>query len=115
MRDILARLRDIELEVLARPEEGETMHVGSVKLLTGARSKRPTVPRIPSFGQGIGKEIRRGSVSDDTDSEDELAGAVDAIDLTLNESSLLGGSLLYSCITRHIHSYIYQLMATISD
>ncbi|KAH7105124.1 kinase-like protein [Auriculariales sp. MPI-PUGE-AT-0066] len=100
MREILARLRDIELEVLARPEEGENLHVGSVKLLTGSRSKRPGVPRIPSFGQGVGKDIRKNSVSDsETDSEDDLATAVDAIDLTLNESSLLGAH----GHTRHIH------------
>ncbi|KZV99260.1 kinase-like protein [Exidia glandulosa HHB12029] len=90
MREILARLRDIELEVLARPEENETnMHVGSVKLLTGARSKRPAAPRIPSFGQGIGKGIRSGSNSED-DTDDELADAVDAIDLDLRDSSLMG-------------------------
>ncbi|EJD54318.1 kinase-like protein [Auricularia subglabra TFB-10046 SS5] len=91
MRDILARLRDIELEVLARPEENETMHVGSVKLLTGSRSKRPGAPRIPSFGKGVGKGVRSGSASASEDeSEDDLAAAVDAIDLDLNESSLMG-------------------------
>lgn len=90
MRDILERLRVIELEVLARPEENESnVHVGSVKLLTGGRPKRPTAPRIPSFGQGVAKDVRNGDQSDD-DTDDELADAVDAIDLDLQESSLLG-------------------------
>ncbi|KAF9011083.1 kinase-like domain-containing protein [Cyathus striatus] len=55
-RDILARLRVIEAEVLLRPNEGDDTHVGSVKFLTGV--KRPGAgPRIPSFGMGVGKLV----------------------------------------------------------
>ncbi|KAG8826154.1 hypothetical protein FRC17_008355 [Serendipita sp. 399] len=62
MLQILDRLRAIELEVLNRPTEGESFHVGSVKLFTGVGSKgrgRPGMgPRIPSFGGALGNEIR---------------------------------------------------------
>jgi LIM domain kinase 1 len=75
-RDILDRLRVIEAEVHARPNEGEDMHVGSIKFLTGG--KRPSVaPRIPSFGVGVGKDIRTsGSSSDAEDSDEELIEAI---------------------------------------
>jgi LIM domain kinase 1 len=72
-RDILERLRLIEAEVLVRPDEVEDVHVGSIKFMTGG--KRPAAgPRIPSFGMGVGKELRNGTVSDDSD--DELMEAV---------------------------------------
>ncbi|KAK0213535.1 TKL/LISK/LISK-DD1 protein kinase [Armillaria fumosa] len=73
-RDILERLRLIEVEVLARPSEDEDAHVGSIKFMTGG--KRPSAgPRIPSFGMGVGKDIRSsGSTTDDSD--DELMEAV---------------------------------------
>ena len=72
-RDVLERLRLIEAEVLVRPNEGEDLHVGSIKFMTGG--KRPVGgPRIPSFGMGVGKEIRNSAVSDDSD--DELMEAV---------------------------------------
>ncbi|KAF9529035.1 kinase-like domain-containing protein [Crepidotus variabilis] len=72
-RDILERLRLIEAEVLSRPSEGGDMHLGSVRFMTGG--KRPSLaPRIPSFGMGVGKDIRSGTTSDDSD--DELADAV---------------------------------------
>lgn len=72
-RDILERLRLIEGEVLSRPDEGGDMHLGSVRFMTSG--KRPgAAPRIPSFGMGVGKEIRSGATSDDSD--DELADAV---------------------------------------
>ncbi|KAG6884969.1 hypothetical protein C0993_006933 [Termitomyces sp. T159_Od127] len=73
-RDILERLRVIEAEVATRPSEsgGEEAHVGSIKFLTGG--KRPAGnPRIPSFGMGVGKNIRHSdSVSDDESDEDLL-------------------------------------------
>lgn len=75
-REILDRLRDIELEVLARSTADE-VHVGSIKFMTGG--KRPGVgPRIPSFGMGVGKDIRHGEpdVSSDEDSDDELPDTV---------------------------------------
>lgn len=75
-REILDRLRDIELEVLARSAADE-VHVGSIKFMTGG--KRPGAgPRIPSFGMGVGKDIRHGEpdVSSDEDSDDELPDTV---------------------------------------
>ncbi|KAK0189800.1 TKL/LISK/LISK-DD1 protein kinase [Armillaria mellea] len=73
-RDILERLRLIEVEVLARPSEDEDAHVGSIKFMTGG--KRPSAgPRIPSFGMGVGKDIRSSRSSTD-DSDDELMEAV---------------------------------------
>jgi LIM domain kinase 1 len=82
-RDILERLGAIEAEVLARDQAGEP-HVGSIKFITG--SKRPGVaPRIPSFGMGIGKDIRSSaekdhpfSSDDDSDGE-ELSEAISAL------------------------------------
>lgn len=73
-RDILERLRVIEGEVLSRPNEGEDLHLGSVKFMTGG--KRPTAgPRIPSFGMGVGKDIRTSGSNTD-ESDDELMEAV---------------------------------------
>ncbi|OCH91321.1 kinase-like protein [Obba rivulosa] len=81
-RVILDRLREIEAEVHARPEQDD-MHVGTVKFLTGVR--RPgAAPRIPSFGAGVGKEIRNSAdksdvFSSDEDSEEELMHAVNGL------------------------------------
>jgi len=73
-RDILNRLSVIEAEILARPNEGEDIHTGSIKFMTG--SKRPGgLPRIPSFGQGVGKDIRSTSSNED-ESDEELLQAV---------------------------------------
>ncbi|KIK56187.1 hypothetical protein GYMLUDRAFT_47402 [Collybiopsis luxurians FD-317 M1] len=75
-RQILDRLRVIEAEVLARPNEGEDVNVGSIKFMTGHKRPAPQ-PRIPSFGMGIGKDIRTsGTTSDDSDDDDELMEAV---------------------------------------
>jgi LIM domain kinase 1 len=71
VREILERLRTIEAEVLARSSQDMQVHVGSVKFME-IGGKRPGVgPRIPSFGMGVGKEVRGpgGSVSDDSDDE----------------------------------------------
>ncbi|KAG8744789.1 hypothetical protein FRC10_009437 [Ceratobasidium sp. 414] len=58
MREILVRLRAIELAVL---EKAGDAHVGSVKFYTAGSRKRPSVvPRIPSFGMGVGSGIRGG-------------------------------------------------------
>ncbi|KAI0688497.1 kinase-like protein [Cytidiella melzeri] len=81
-RVILDRLREIEAEVLARPSEPDDAHVGSVKFMTGMR--RPGAgPRIPSFGLGVGKDIKTAAVtsaadghSSDDDSDEELMQAV---------------------------------------
>ncbi|KAF9007314.1 kinase-like protein [Hymenopellis radicata] len=73
-REILERLRLIEVEVLARLNEDEDSHVGSIKFMTGGKRPHPG-PRIPSFGVGVGKDIRAsGSTTDDSD--DELMEAV---------------------------------------
>lgn len=83
-RIILDRLRDIEAEVLARPTEADD-HVGSVKFMTGMR--RPgAAPRIPSFGAGVGKELKYSEPgpakngdhhsSDEEDSDGELMEAL---------------------------------------
>jgi LIM domain kinase 1 len=80
-REILQRLIVIEAEVLARPGDGDDAHVGSVKFMTG--TKRPgAAPRIPSFGMGVGKDIRAAneekgfSLSSDEDSDEELVEAI---------------------------------------
>lgn len=59
VKDVLERLRAIELEVLARPTELDEGHVGSVKFFTAGRRPVP-VPRIPSFGMGVAKDLRGG-------------------------------------------------------
>ncbi|TFK47257.1 kinase-like protein [Heliocybe sulcata] len=75
-RQILERLAEIEAEVISQDDS----HIGSVKFMTG--QKRPSAaPRIPSFGMGIGKDIRNDQVrernsSDEDDSEEELMEAV---------------------------------------
>ncbi|KAI0289652.1 kinase-like protein [Russula brevipes] len=73
IRVILDRLRAIEAEVLARPDEQEMRHTGSIKFMTGNR-RHPPAPRIPSFGQGIGSGIRMSTspepyLSDESDEE----------------------------------------------
>ncbi|KDR74107.1 hypothetical protein GALMADRAFT_227805 [Galerina marginata CBS 339.88] len=75
-RDILERLRLIEAEVLARPDEGDDMHLGSIRFMTGGK-KPGMAPRIPSFGLGVGKDIRGGASDDDTD--EELMEAISAL------------------------------------
>ncbi|KAG2035456.1 kinase-like domain-containing protein [Suillus americanus] len=60
-RVILDRLGEIETEVLSRPDTDD-FHVGSIKLMTGGR-RRGAVPRIPSFGAGVGKDIRHNATS----------------------------------------------------
>ncbi|KAF9264606.1 kinase-like protein [Marasmius fiardii PR-910] len=75
-RNILERLAIIEAEVLARPDESDQVNVGSIKFMTGGKRPGPA-PRIPSFGVGIGKDIR--STSDDSDDDDELMEAVSGL------------------------------------
>ncbi|KAH8084921.1 kinase-like protein [Cristinia sonorae] len=76
-RIILDRLREIELEVMAR-STAEDAHVGSIKFLTG--NKRPgAAPRIPSFGMGVAKDIRNGFSSDDSSDEEELQEALEGL------------------------------------
>lgn len=83
-RLILERLREIEAEVLARPTEADD-NIGSVKFMTGMR--RPgAAPRIPSFGVGVGRDMKQpppdSSIasseqhSSDEDSDSELMEAL---------------------------------------
>jgi len=69
MDEVLRRLREIEIEVLARESSAE--HVGSLKLISP--SNRPGLgKRIPSFAQGVGKEIGGGKKKvDEASSGDE--------------------------------------------
>jgi len=80
-RAILDRLREIEAEVLSGPSEADDLHVGTIKFMTG--TKRPSaVPRIPSFGMGIGKDIGNGSPRSDyasDESDEELTQAVEKL------------------------------------
>ncbi|KAL1662136.1 TKL/LISK/LISK-DD1 protein kinase [Schizophyllum commune] len=77
-KDILARLRVIEAGVLARPNEGEDVHVGSVKFATGGKRPGPG-PRIPSFGMGVGKDIRNNGASSDDSDDDDLMEAISGL------------------------------------
>ncbi|EAU87632.1 TKL/LISK/LISK-DD1 protein kinase [Coprinopsis cinerea okayama7 len=86
-REILDRLRLIEAEVLARPAEDGDVNVGSVRFISGAR--RPgAAPRIPSFGMGVGKDIRGGSgmssasSASSDESDEELMEAVSRLTIT---------------------------------
>ncbi|CAL1697984.1 unnamed protein product [Somion occarium] len=82
-REILDRLRDIEAEVIARSPATEDVHVGSIRYTSSTRRPGPA-PRIPSFGMGVGQEIRYSSqqhdsvseTSEDESSDDELTQAV---------------------------------------
>jgi len=80
-RAILDRLREIEAEVLSRPSEADDLHVGTVKFMTD--TKRPSaVPRIPSFGMGVGKDIGNGSTRSNyasDESDEELTQAVEKL------------------------------------
>ncbi|KIJ61262.1 hypothetical protein HYDPIDRAFT_97020 [Hydnomerulius pinastri MD-312] len=99
-RTILERLRDIEAEVLARPET-EDLHLGSIKFMTGG--KRPAAPRIPSFGAGVGKDIRHATqtVAEDVmaalssgeeSSDDELFEAVQGLNVSMHLNSDWSGA-----------------------
>lgn len=96
---ILARLRAVELEVLARPDESEDQHVGSVKFMAGA--KRPaTGPRIPSFGMGVSASKNKSRVDpadlideNVSDSDEELEAAIkglEGVNLKANASNGAG-------------------------
>ncbi|PCH43036.1 kinase-like protein [Wolfiporia cocos MD-104 SS10] len=88
-RVILDRLREIEAEVLSQPSEAEDMHLGTVKFMTGGVRRPGAAPRIPSFGMGIGRDIRNSgeagttveihSSDESEDSDDELAQAVEKL------------------------------------
>ena len=84
-RDILDRLRAIEAEILLLPSEDDDVNVGSVRFMTGG--KRPVGGlRIPSFGIGVGKEIRYSSESESDDNE--LLEAMSDVNLSSASTSL---------------------------
>lgn len=95
-RLILDRLGEIEAEVLSRPDTDD-LHVGSIKLMTGGR--RPgAAPRIPSFGTGIGKDIRHNTASVKEDvlaalssgeesSDEELMDAIQGLVVSVDPNS----------------------------
>ncbi|KAG2143412.1 kinase-like domain-containing protein [Suillus bovinus] len=93
---ILNRLGEIETEVLSRPDT-EDLHVGSIRFMTGGR--RPgAAPRIPSFGAGVGKDIRHNPTSIKEDvlaalssgeesSDEEPIGAMQGLAVSLDPNS----------------------------
>ncbi|KAG2052138.1 kinase-like protein [Suillus hirtellus] len=99
-RVILERLGEIETEVLSRPDT-EDFHVGSIRLMTGGR--RPGAPlRIPSFGAGVGKDIRHNTASVKEDvlaalssgeesSDEEPLGAMQGLDPNSDWSTAANG------------------------
>jgi LIM domain kinase 1 len=102
-RDILVRLGEIEAEILSRPSDGADQHIGSIKFATG--NKRPgAAPRIPSFGMGVGKDIRTSEEktfsfsSDENESDDEeLMEAISKLkDVGVGSGATVG--LLPSCL-----------------
>lgn len=75
-RQILDRLRDIEAEVISR--SNDDVHVGTIKFVSG--SKRPGgAPRIPSFGEGVGKDIRHTQPDPNSSDESEDEDYDDAV------------------------------------
>ncbi|KDN46754.1 hypothetical protein RSAG8_04134, partial [Rhizoctonia solani AG-8 WAC10335] len=83
MREVLSRLRTIELEVL---EKAGDAHVGSVKFFTAGRKRPGPAPRIPSFGIGVGGEIRNKDGVTEAAAKDEEADTGVASDKELDEA-----------------------------
>ncbi|CAE6474219.1 unnamed protein product [Rhizoctonia solani] len=74
MREVLSRLRTIELGVL---EKAGDAHVGSVKFFTAGRKRPGPALRIPSFGMGVGSEIRnKDGVNEAAAKQEEVDGGV---------------------------------------
>ncbi|KZT64857.1 kinase-like protein [Daedalea quercina L-15889] len=87
-RTILDKLREIEAEVLSRPSEAEDMHLGTVKFMTGGQRRPGAAPRIPSFGMGVGRDIRNGTSStlevhssgdESADSDEDYAQTIETL------------------------------------
>lgn len=100
-RDILDRLRAIEAEILLRPSEDDDVNVGSVRFMTGG--KRPVRGlRIPSFGVGVGKEIRQSKISSESESDDdelmEAVSRLSGISLSSDSTSLSKSTPPDTCI-----------------
>jgi LIM domain kinase 1 len=101
MRVVLDRLSDIEADVLARASERNDVHVGSVKFMSNALDgKRQGLnPRIPSFGVGIGQDIRTGNSSED-DSDGESPQAITKLDGQHELSGWISGTVFVQYATR---------------
>ncbi|OAX40752.1 kinase-like protein [Rhizopogon vinicolor AM-OR11-026] len=96
IRVILDRLGEIEAEVLSRPDTDD-FHVGSIKFMTGGR-RAGAAPRIPSFGAGVGKDIRHNTASIREDvlaalssgeetSDEEIVEAIQDLNISLDSNS----------------------------
>ncbi|CEL58564.1 hypothetical protein RSOLAG1IB_08639 [Rhizoctonia solani AG-1 IB] len=79
MREVLSRLRAIELGIL---EKAGDAHVGSVKFFTAGRKRPGPALRIPSFGMGVASEIRNkdGSTESAAKQADASAGSDKELD-----------------------------------
>ncbi|KAF8741649.1 Protein kinase C conserved region 1 (C1) domains (Cysteine-rich domains), partial [Rhizoctonia solani] len=73
MREVLARLRTIEIGVL---EKAGDAHVGSVKFFTAGRKRPGPALRIPSFGMGVGSEIRNKDGDAELDTKHEADAGI---------------------------------------
>ncbi|CAE6451382.1 unnamed protein product [Rhizoctonia solani] len=80
MREVLSRLRSIELGVL---EKAGDAHVGSVKFFTAGRKRPGPALRIPSFGIGVGSEIRN------KDGVNEVAAKHDGVNVSVGSGKEL--------------------------
>lgn len=96
-RMILERLREIETEVLARPET-EDLHLGSIRFMSGGK-RRGAPPRIPSFGMGVGNDIGKKedavaslSSDDESTSDDEAVKAIQSAPISVESSFDLNGA-----------------------
>ena len=101
-RVILDRLRAVEAEVLARPEEQESHHTGSVKFMTGDR-RHPSAPRIPSFGEGIRVSTSPEPYTSEGESDEELSDALsrlESVTVVENGVPLASGTDRVLCLLR---------------
>ncbi|SJX65410.1 related to serine/threonine protein kinase [Sporisorium reilianum f. sp. reilianum] len=84
MRQVVARLRDIEREVLMREEAENRYAIGSVRGATiqsimGTKLKRAAPPRLPSFNGALKLNGARSNANSD-DSGDEIEEALAALE-----------------------------------
>ena len=121
-RIILDKLREIEAEVLSRPSDAEDMHLGTVKFMTGGQRRPGAAPRIPSFGMGVGREIRNGTSStmevhssdENTDSDEEYAQTVERLShVDLNSAWSDAGSYCRIDPCRRFDSVHIQVVAIV--
>ena len=87
MRQVVARLRDIEREVLQKEDKQNRYNIGSVRgsslsSIMGTRSKKSSPPKLPSFNGAVklGGHSREGSNETTSSSGDELEEALAALE-----------------------------------